>query len=222
MNYKALNHTPIALSPFIRNDSLPKIQLQIKNFSLSLDEINSLYNNMAEPLKRESLFNYPRQKISMNATTRSRFYKNINSNLLQSYSNKSSVPITKSTFHLSSDNKSLRHRKRNSFNECNCVDIYNNNSSTIKSKVNNKKQKKSECLDIIRKKVIYKGNVNSRNHMQSSKSFCYKMKKFIDNEKLKAMNLKYYIKKEEDSNTVKIISNQYDLSKQRYSFFPSV
>jgi hypothetical protein len=48
------------------------------------------------------------------------------------------------------------------------------------------------------------------------------MKKFIDNEKLKAMNLKYYIKKGEDSNTVKIISNQYDLSKQRYSFFPSV
>jgi hypothetical protein len=48
------------------------------------------------------------------------------------------------------------------------------------------------------------------------------MKKFIENEKLRAMNLKYYIKKEEDSNIEKIIANQYDLTKQRYSFFPSV
>ena len=74
MNYRLVNqNSTFYASPFMSNDSLPKINLQIKNFTLSLKDINNLYNDMLDPLKRASLLNRTPQLLSPSNLSRNFF-----------------------------------------------------------------------------------------------------------------------------------------------------
>ena len=200
MNYRLINQTSTFYSShFISNDSLPKINLQIKNFTLSLNDINSLYNDMLDPLKRASLLNRTPQLQSPSKLSRNVFKRSKSTSLFQTLRNKQSFPATKST---------------------------NFNSSVISERSVLNSDRKEKLIRIPKVKInVIRGKMemNETNSVDNIKNYCRKMKNYIDNEKQRTRNLKYYWKKDEKIKINKLMKqgNISDL-KRKFCFFPSV
>ena len=201
MNYRLVNqNSTFYSSPFMSNDSLPKINLQIKNFTLSLNDINNLYNDMLDPLKRASLLNRTPQLLSPSNLSRNFFKRSNSTSLFQTLRSKQLLPPTKST---------------------------NFNSSVISEKSVWNSDKKERLIRFPKVKVnVIRGKMEmneTTNGIDNMKNYCRKIKTYIDNEKQRTKNLKYCWKKDEKIKINKFMKQEFGSNVgKRFCFFPSV
>lgn len=201
MNYRLVNqNSTFYASPFMSNDSLPKINLQIKNFTLSLKDINNLYNNMLDPLKRASLLNRTPQLLSPSNLSRNFFKRSNSTSLFQTLRSKQLLSPTKST---------------------------NFNSSVISEKSILNSDKKERLIRIPKVKVnVIRGKMEMNetpNGIDNMKNYCREIKHYIDNEKQRTKNLKYYWKKDEKIKINKFMKQEFESDvKRKFCFFPSI
>lgn len=217
MSAKQLTHSsslPI-ISNSIVYDEKP-LKIRVKNFKLSYNEIQQLYQNIMSPLNKQNKIENNTKEIKKTKTQPPGITTGLNSN---------EITFKKSLFSpYSQSSKANRSYLENIslVNINNSNRINSNNASVQDNETTNRSVffHNAKIYQKIKPKTFYK-----KSKPMTTKQFFFNMKRQIDKEKRVVQNLHYYIYKVIDAdplNEQNIIKRQRDKSCGAYSYYPSV
>lgn len=204
---------PLIHNSIISDKSSPKFQ--VKNFKLSYEEIQKLYNNIMSPLNR--MYNQSQKEFQMKRTLPFGHSTSIGSidnttkkNIFSP--NSQTLQASKSFFYL--ENQNINQSPTN--NQL-------NNSSSIENNTNKTNQSVFFHNAQIFQKMKSKKHEKKQN--LTSKGIFHSMKKLIELETRKIHNIKYYMNQQFNNsrrNKKQQEKKQRQLSCEGYSYYPSL